>query len=160
MVDLAVRHGWAQGGSAVAKLEQMKLIGGACCGTGLCILVCKACSREIGREKMVGPREGVLNPRKGRGFMRLAVVVVHVYWFIVRYNSGCALFIIKSALPQVLLQCDCARVFMSETVMSACVPTTWVMLCMSVCVCIYIYICVSHLMNKLCYFYSWSHPLF
>ena len=51
MVDLAVRHGWAQGANAVAKLEQKKLISGACCGTGSCILVCKACSREIGRGK-------------------------------------------------------------------------------------------------------------
>ena len=54
MVDLAVRHGWAQGANAVAMLELKKLISGACCGTSSCILVCKACSREIGRgEKMV-----------------------------------------------------------------------------------------------------------
>ena len=28
MVDLAVRHGWAQGANVVAKLEQKKLISG------------------------------------------------------------------------------------------------------------------------------------
>ena len=46
-VGLAVRHGWAQGGSAVAKPEEEKLICGACCGTGSCMLACKACSRQI-----------------------------------------------------------------------------------------------------------------
>ena len=36
-----------------AKLEQKKLIGGACCGTGSCILVCKACSREIEKKWLI-----------------------------------------------------------------------------------------------------------
>ena len=63
-----------------------------------------------------------------------AVVLVHVYWFIMCYNSGCALFVIKSALPQVLLQRECARVFMSETVMCADNLSDVT----HVCVCIYI----------------------